>query len=59
MTSRMAALVELQHDQLNNDVPIWEYLRYRANAPLVKEEAAAFRDLRAWAAQFYPVGEKA
>ncbi|GAA0636093.1 Rieske 2Fe-2S domain-containing protein [Sporichthya brevicatena] len=57
MTDRMNALIELQHDQLNNDIPIWENMRYRANAPMAPEEAPAFRALRKWAAQFYPVGE--
>jgi len=54
MTPKMAATVQLQHDQLGNDIPIWEHMRYRAHAPLVPEESTSCRALRKWAAQFYP-----
>ncbi len=54
MTPKMASTVQLQHDQLGNDIPIWEHMRYRAHAPLVPEESTSCRALRKWAAQFYP-----
>src|SRR5258708_19757537 len=53
MTPKMAATVQLQHDQLANDIPIWEHMRYRAHPPLVPEQSAPYPALPKCAAQFY------
>lgn len=51
---RTAARVCEQLVQIERDLPIWENMRYTANAALTRREAKPMVALRRWAAQFYP-----
>lgn len=42
-----------EHIQVDQDVTIWSNMRYVDKAPLVDDEAKAFRAVRSWAEQFY------
>lgn len=40
--------------QFNNDLPIWEHMRYSFPTPFSPAETKRFRALRSWSTQFYP-----
>jgi 3-ketosteroid 9alpha-monooxygenase subunit A len=46
--------IQFEIRQVENDLPIWEHLRYVEHAPFAPEETRAFQAFRRWAAQFYP-----
>lgn len=46
--------IEEQFRQAEQDHEVWANLRYVAHPPLVPEEAAGYRAVRAWARTFYP-----
>lgn len=49
-----AARVREQFVQIERDIPIWENMRYVADAPLSPQEEGPMHTVREWARQFYP-----
>ena len=46
--------MEFQWRQVDNDLVIWENMKYIERAPLAREEAKPYAAFRKWAEQFYP-----
>jgi len=49
-----AARVREQFVQIERDIPIWENMRYIADAPLSPQEEGPMKVVRRWAQRFYP-----
>jgi 3-ketosteroid 9alpha-monooxygenase subunit A len=49
-----AARVREQFVQIERDIPIWENMRYIADAPLSPQEQEPMHKVRSWAKRFYP-----
>lgn len=53
-TAMAAARVREQFVQIARDIPIWENMKYIANASLSPQEEKAMHAVREWAYRFYP-----
>ena len=54
------AAKRIRHEfrQVENDLRIWEHMKYVDPAPFPPEETRAYQEFRRWAAQFYPEAER-
>lgn len=53
-TERERKRIEHLRRQVDNDLRVWEHMRYVTRPPLPPEEAKCYMALRRWAVSFYP-----